>query len=217
SIVGPGTGQQIYNSDYSNIEPRVGFSWDPWGDGRTAVRAAFGIFHDRVFGNLFGNARGNPPFEQDYNTFPLDTINGFYGGGINGPFELPAVPDTTPTPIIPDFDPFTGVGALAPVLFDTHFRNTTTNSWNFGIQRELPGNNVIDIAYVGSEGHHIYRQVDGNPPDPAKVQQLVAICTSADPLINTTGCTPDDVIKTNLYLGQQFGILPFNAVNHNAL
>jgi len=30
TVVGPGTGKQIYNSDYSNVEPRVGFSWDPW-------------------------------------------------------------------------------------------------------------------------------------------------------------------------------------------
>ena len=92
SIVGPGTGKQIYASDYSNVEPRVGFSWDPRGDGKMAVRGAFGIFHDRVFGNLFGNARGNPPFEEDYNEFPVDTINGFYGGALNGPFPLPAPP-----------------------------------------------------------------------------------------------------------------------------
>ncbi len=56
---------------------------------------------------------------------------------------------------------------LAPVLFDTHFRNTASNNWNLGIQREVPGNNVIDLAYVASEGHHIYRQIDGNPPDPS--------------------------------------------------
>ena len=74
SLVGPGTGHQLYDDDYSNIEPRVGFSWDPWGDGRTAIRGAFGVFHDRVFGNLFGNARGNPPFEQDYSTQPFDSI-----------------------------------------------------------------------------------------------------------------------------------------------
>ena len=92
SIVGPGTGKQIYASDYSNVEPRVGFSWDPRGDGKMAVRGAFGIFHDRVFGNLFGNARANPPFEEDYNEFPVDTINGFYGGALNGPFPLPAPP-----------------------------------------------------------------------------------------------------------------------------
>src|SRR4029077_17159637 len=81
SIVGPGTGNQLYKSDYSNIEPRVGFSWDPTGKGKMAVRGAFGIFHDRVFGNLFGNARGNPPFEQDYVNFPFETVNNYFGSG----------------------------------------------------------------------------------------------------------------------------------------
>ena len=160
---------------------RVGFSWDPKGDGKTAVRAAFGIFHDRVFGNLFGNARGNPPFEQDYNQFPLDTINGFYGGG-NGPFPLPAPPETIPVPSS-RYDPVDGCGALAPVLFDPHFRNAASNNWNFGIQRELPGNNVLDLAYVGSEGHHIYREMDPNPPDPALVQQLLAFCVIPKPML----------------------------------
>lgn len=208
SIVGPGTGKQIYNSDYSNIEPRVGFSWDPWSNGKTAIRGAFGIFHDRVFGNLFGNARGNPPFEQDYVNFPFDTINNFFG---SGGFPLPSVPATTPSPIIPNG------AALSPVLFDTHFRNTGSNNWSFGIQKELGGNNVLDLAYVGSEGHHIYREVDGNPPQPGLVQQLLAICSSPTNPQNTTGCTDDQVIKTNLYLGQEFGVLPFDAVPYNAL
>ncbi len=208
SVVGPGTGKQLYNSDYTNIEPRVGFSWDPWGNGRTAVRGAFGMFHDRVFGNLFGNARGNPPFEQDYVSFPFETINNFFGSGA---FPLPSPPSTTPSPVIPDGS------ALAPVLFDTNFRNTVTNNWSFGIQRELGGNNVIDISFVGAEGHHIYREVDGNPPDPALVQQLLTICSSPSNPQNTTGCTTDDVIKTNLYLGAEFGALPLDAVAHNAL
>jgi len=204
SAVGPGTGKQIYKQDYSNIEPRVGFSWDPWHNGKTAVRAAFGIFHDRVFGNLFGNARGNPPFEQDYNNFPFETMNDAFGSG-----QFPIVaPTTTPSPVVPD-------GSLIePIVFDTHFRNSASNNWNFGIQRELPGNNSLDIAYVGSKGSWIYRQVDGNPPDPNLVASLVAYCS--DPT-NAFGCSPADVSGQTLYYGGDFGILPFNAVAHNAL
>ncbi|HMJ21086.1 MAG TPA: carboxypeptidase-like regulatory domain-containing protein [Terriglobales bacterium] len=210
SIVGPGTGNQLYKTDYSNIEPRVGFSWDPRGDGKMAVRGAFGIFHDRVFGNLFGNARGNPPFEQDYSFFPFETINDGFGSGL-----FPAVtPTTTPSTTIPDYDPNTGVGALAPVIFDTHFRNPVSNNWNFGIQRELPGDTTLDLAYVGSKGTHIYRAIDGNPPDPNLVNQLVAFCS--DPS-NAFDCTPATVSGTNLYIGAQQGVLPFNAVAHNAL
>lgn len=207
SIVGPGTGHSLYAQDYSNIEPRVGFSWDPFGDGKTAVRAAFGVFHDRLFGNEFGNARGNPPFEQDYVNFPFTTIPG-----------VPAVaPTTTPSPVIADGS------LLSPILFDTHFRNPASNNWNFGIQRELPGNNVLDVAYVGSEGHHLFRNRDGNPPDPALVNKLVAFCSNPNnSFVNafgqTTSCTPQTVSGASLYEGATaFGDLPFNAVANNAL
>jgi hypothetical protein len=211
SVVGPGTGKQIYHSDYSNLEPRIGFSWDPWKDGKTAIRGAFGIFHDRVFGNLFGNARGNPPFEQDFANNPFDTLSHSFGPDFFFPGSgfLPiVVPDTTPSPVIADGS------HLAPVLFDTHFRNSVSNNWNFGIQRELPGNNTLDLSYVASQGHHIFRQRDGNPPDPALVARLVAICSGPNPL----NCTPDEVTGILLYEGADvFGILPFNAVNNNAL
>ena len=72
----------------------------------------------------------------------------------------PVAPTTTPSPIIPDGS------QLAPILFATNFRNPVSNNWNFGIQRELAGNNVIDLSYVGSEAHHLFRNQDGNPPDP---------------------------------------------------
>jgi hypothetical protein len=204
SAVGPGTGKMIYNNDFSNIEPRVGFSWDPRSDGKTAIRGAFGIFHDRVFGNLFGNARGNPPFEQDYQAFPLETLNNALG---TGGFPVIA-PTATPSPVVSDGS------FIAPIVFDTHFRNSSSNNWNFGVQHELGGNLVVDANYVGSKGTHIFRQLDGNPPDPNLVSQLVAFCSNPS---NAFGCSPSDVSSILLYEGADFGLLPFNAVAHNAL
>jgi outer membrane receptor protein involved in Fe transport len=203
---GPGTGRLLYNNDFSNLEPRVGFSWDPWSDGKTAVRASFGIFHDRNFGNLFGNARGNPPFQASYATPPFETINNaLFDSGIF-PLHPPDLP----------FDPSIPDGALqAPQIFTRNFRNPTLNSWFFGVQRELPGQVVLDVSYVGNQAHHIYRDVDPNPPQPALVAELLAFCSDPN---NAFGCTTDTVSGAgNLYNGKAFGTLPENAVAFNAI
>ena len=208
TVVGPGTGHSIYNPDYKDIEPRFGLTWDPWSDGKTAVRAGFGIFHDRIFGNEFGNARANPPFQAQYTQFPFDTIHNALFGSDFVPAQIPTL---TPSASVPDGS------AAADVVFNTHFPNTASNNWNLDIQRELGGNNVVDIAYVGAMGIHVLGQRDGNPPDPALVQQLVAFCSAP----NALGCTPATVSGISLYIGatptQGINDLPFNAVNNNAL
>jgi hypothetical protein len=199
-IVGPGTGRKLYANDLNDWEPRIGIAWDPFKKGKTSIRAGYGIFHDRVFGNLLSNASGNPPFQQDYFAIPE-----------SAPF---ATVTTLPLPstLTPSATVENGAG-IFPTLFDQNLRTPYNQSWNFGVQHELFDNVLIDLNYVGTKGTKLLRVVDGNTPRPELVSQLVQYCSNPN---NEFGCTEADLQFTNLIFGADSSSLPFNAVYNNA-
>ncbi len=192
----------LYNNDWHDFEPRVGIAWDPFQNGKTSIRAGYGIFHDRLFGQLLGLTRGNPPFQQIF-------FEPFFAAGVLVPVSaLGPPPSLTATPIVPDFG-FNASGMLQggilPFIIDPPLRMPYSQGWNFGVQRELPGSLLLEVNYVGSRGTRLLRVVDGNPPQPALVSQLIA-----------DGVPPQLLQFDALYLGAEEGILPFDAVNNNA-
>lgn len=173
TIVGPGEKQNLYNNYYRNYEPRIGIAWDPSKTGKTSIRAGFGTFHDRVFGNLVGNARGVPPFQQDYQSFVGDVLP-----------NVGVPPTQVSSPTVSD-------GAfIDPVIFDQNFRTPATQAWNLGVQHQLSGNLTLEINYVGSHSDHLFRDVDGNPPQPGLVAANIA-----------DGADPSELTGNNLYIG----------------
>ena len=196
TLLGPKSGGQLYNTEWRDFEPRFGFAWDPFGTGKTSVRGGYGIFHDRVYGDLLGNARGNPPFDQGYFAEPFVTLS----NGLTPPAAMPF------SATVPDF------AGITPTLFDPNLHTPYSQNWNLGIERELPGQVMLEVNYVGVKGTHLFRVVDGNPPQPGLVSQLVAYCSAP----NTFNCTPATLQFANLWAGKEFGVLPFDAVNNNA-
>ncbi len=160
--IGPGTGHQLYADSWKLIEPRVGFSYDVGGKGTTALRGGFGIFHDRLFDNLFGNAKSNPPYQAQENDFPFD-------GTITTPTVATSLPPRTLTP-----SASIGNGSLnEPVVIDPKLKMPTSETYNIGVQHQF-GNITAEVNYVGGHGTHILREIDGAPPQPALVAALLA-------------------------------------------
>lgn len=180
--VGPGTGKQLYADGWKLIEPRIGFSFDPGGDGRTAIRGGFGIFHDRIFDNLFGNARSNPPYQANLNDFPFD--------------GTPTTPTVTTIPYpgnLTSSAHITDGDFLEPVTIDPNLKMPTSYSYNIGVQHQITTRATIEINYVGNHNVHGLRQVDGAPPQPALVQKLLA-----------SGVPASQLQRTNLYTGGSY-------------
>jgi hypothetical protein len=174
---GPGTGRQLYRDDYKDFEPRVGLAWDPFGNGKTSIRAGYGMFHDRIFGNLFGNVTADPPFETGVQNLPNA---GFSSGAPLVTLTTLPPPATQPTPSasVPD------QSLLSAVILDPNLKTPYSQAWNVGVQRELGHGMSWEVNYVGSGTHRLARSVDGNPPQPA----LIAAAQAAGTLPTIADC-----------------------------
>ncbi len=199
-------GAQIWPDNYLGFDPRIGIAWDPFKKGKTSVRAGYGIFRDRIYGNLFENTRANPPFLQS----PQATLNDDFS--LQG---LTAIPTSGTSAFVPDFSFF------GPTLFAPNFKLPYSQNWNVGIQQQIGNNLTVEVNYVGTHTIHLARSVDLNPPQPAMVQQLLGFCvagnpdnngfeTSANTQFGTAAgqCSPADVTSSNLWVGDFFGTLP---------
>ena len=135
------------NPTLRNFEVRSGFSWDPFGDGKTAVRSGFGI----------------------YDVLPLPYEFELLAS-LAAPFYQLSTATNLPDGSFPaGAAPFLGPSSLAQVYIEPHPHRSYVMEWNFNIQRTIARDLTFMISYVGSKGvHQPFRTDDANVVLPEK-------------------------------------------------
>lgn len=125
----------LYETDKNNFAPRFGFAWDVFGDGKTAVRGAWGLFYDTV--NTDSIAQENPPFAGS---------TSYFNGRLSDP-----VAGRTPPPVFPDAAKFEWVYPINLFFTDLGLRTPYTQQWNLTIERQFGRDISVQAAYVGKD------------------------------------------------------------------
>jgi Carboxypeptidase regulatory-like domain/TonB dependent receptor len=151
SLIRVGTDiDEVYKQNSKNLQPRVGFAWDPLKDGKTSVRAAYALMTDQPMTSIVVPTAGNPPLATPLTFTGAIRLENAIG------LARPA--------------------ALAPQTINRGFDNAYMQSWNLNVQRELTHDLAMMVGYFGSKGSHliiwrnINQPVGGVRPYPALSQ-----------------------------------------------
>jgi Carboxypeptidase regulatory-like domain/TonB dependent receptor len=156
--------QTFTNSD-KDFAPRVGFAYNVGGDGKTVLRAGFGIYYSQIVDNSEAN-------------YALTGVTGVFNYvATPGQVGFPAAVADAPLPVFP-------AGAVAPLRsiylrpgdptfaalgltgYPTELLNPYSEQWNMGVERRLVHDWILSVDYVGTHTLRINRPLDVDAPTP---------------------------------------------------
>ena len=157
-VGGPGGPSQLYQPDWKNFAPRVGFAWDPTGKGMTVLRAGYGVYFDAFSQDMF---LAHLPYNCVFCPGPAYT-------GVGGAPITFLSANTTPISAgVPVF------GSAAPLgdffSIDPNIRTPYVQNWNVNVQQAFGTKATLEVGYVGSKGTRLFRFRDINQPSQAQI------------------------------------------------
>ena len=143
-------GKQGMNSYWHLFAPRVALAWDPKGDGKTVVRASFGIGYEFVSGEMLVNSADAPPFGG----------TAIWAGQFSDPYATNPGGNIFPYTVDKNA-PFVKAGTY--IYPHPGLKPTSVNQWNLVVQRQLGRDWLVSASYIGSESTHLWDSYQVNP------------------------------------------------------
>ena len=159
----------------NNFAPRIGLAWDATGNGKTSVRAGFGMFYNQWLGRDYGIfVQGAPDYRQTLtvqtpaqqvrfpNEFALDQALGFPGSTIR-----PG-----------------GSGQQGAFIQYNGMKVPTSLQYSLEVERQLFSTSIFKMSYVGSRGYHLLSNTVANPRTPSFLPDGTMFFPTSNPLVN---------------------------------
>jgi outer membrane receptor protein involved in Fe transport len=170
--------------DKNNIAPRLGIAWTPRSDGRTVVRAGYGIFYGRTPSILIGTAHSNNGINVQTITFTGNLIPTY-------PNIYSALP--------------TGVTLPKPTIFvfDPNFENPKVQQSSLGVEQQVGSDYSVGVTYQFVKGSDLPRSRDVNVSTPSTVTTATCTATTAAACLANPALINGSV-SYNRYTGRPF-------------
>jgi TonB dependent receptor len=191
------------NPTLKNLEPRIGVAWDPFGDGKTSVRGAFGFFDVLPLPAAFSLAIDeSAPFYKFFAT-----------GSAPNCQAIPAIP--APANVFPtcagdpNNNPNVPLTTLQTAFIQFNPPRNYVMIWSLNVQRDLTRNTSVMIGYVGNRGvHMLNREDDINSVLPTQTPQGLLMPFNPNPNLPPPPPTPCTEATLNIVTGGSCKVNP---------
>jgi len=192
----PGVPAGMTSTYYKAFAPRIGLAYSPnfsdgplaklfGSNGKTSIRAGWGLFYNPIEELVLAQFGAEPPFGGSSSLSDVFFNTPFVN---QGDFQ-------TPNPfggiITPTKGQPTDLSLFRPILlfgeFQPHLRSQYTSQYNLTVQRELSNSLMFQIGYVGSEGHRLLASHDINPSSPQTCLDIISIANANPANVNSFG------------------------------
>ena len=153
---------KLYQPDHKDFAPRVSAAWDVTGKGKTVLRAGYGVFFDAFSQDMVLGHLPYPPFFA-----PGPAYNPGLPGNLN---IVPSTINGTLSPGVPIYNAPSCLSFECDVFaFARNIKTPYMENYNLNFQQQLSSKAVLQLGYVGSQGHRLWRFFDLNQPSVATI------------------------------------------------